>query len=141
MFCLIIGGGGVRESHKQPPPLFPAVSSQRGRLQSLLRWPGSRPLALTAASRASTAFPGQLHTCRLGDTPRALSELEGTRPGGLPPGAEKKRRDEEAMLCRAEVSGGKGGRAGGARKGGEVAPCDLPAAIRLEPHELGLNPA
>ena len=35
----------------------------------------------------------------------------------------------------------KGGRAGGARKGGDVMPCDLPAASRLEPHELGLNPA
>lgn len=136
MFCLIIGGRGWSQREPKPTSVFPAVSSRRGRPQSLPRWLGSRPLALTAASRASTAFPGQLHVCRLGDTRRALSELEGTRPGGLRPGAEKKRRDEEVMLCRAEVSGGKGGRAGGAWKGG-----DLPAAIRLEPRELGLNPA
>ena len=45
------------------------------------------------------------------------------------------------MLYRVETSGGKGGRAGGARNGGDVMPCDLPAASRLEPHELGLNPA
>ena len=67
--------------------------------------------------------------------------MEGTNPGGLPPGAEKKRRDEEAMLCRVETSGGKGKRAGAMQNRGEVTPCDLPAAICLQPHELGLNPA
>ena len=67
-------------------------------------WPSAVPaavagfssLALTAASRASTAFPGQLHGCRLGDTRRALSELEGTRPGGLP---QRKREGTRKRCC------------------------------------------
>lgn len=96
---------------------------------SHIRLPRVHSLPLAASRVPTRGHPSG--TVRAGRDP----------PGGLPPGAEKKRRDEEAMLCRAEVSGGKGGRAGGVRKGGEVAPCDLPAAIRVEPHELGLNPA